>query len=101
MADIWRRYAEEIMRRESDKADVKIEMCPMCGKHELIVLERPAVTIIKGVSIHYRERVCFCKNRGDGDDYAYFCTCELMDQNIKSAYDAYVHEALKGGGRYA
>ena len=65
------------------------ELCPMCKKHEAIIITERAKTIINDVEVEYNETVYFCSYLGEGDEDAYFIPPKVMNENIQRAREAY------------
>lgn len=67
----------------------KIIVCPLCKKHEAIIIEEKTKTIIKGEEVEYIEKVYFCSTLGEDDEDAYFVPPKMMNENLQRAQNAY------------
>ena len=66
-----------------------MNLCPMCKKHESIIIDRTAKGYYKGKYVDYEETVFFCSTLGEDDPDAYFVPPKVMDKNLLRLMQAY------------
>lgn len=65
------------------------ELCPMCKKHEAIILKERQQELYKGEIVEYENISYFCSTLGEDDDCAYFETPKVMNDNLRRIREAY------------
>lgn len=66
-----------------------IKLCPMCKKHNAIIINRMAKGYYKGKYVDCEETVYFCSTLGEDDPEAYFVPPKVMNKNILRVMQAY------------
>lgn len=64
-------------------------LCPVCKKHTAIITERPAVSVVHGETVEFKEVVYFCSALGASDPDSFFATASAMEENLSRAQQAY------------
>lgn len=64
------------------------ELCPMCKKHDAIVLKEWTLTNIDGLPVEYDETTYFCSFLGEDDPDAYFVPPKVMNENVRRLREA-------------
>lgn len=67
-----------------------MEKCPMCKKHDAIIIKRKAKGLYKGKYVDYEETVYFCSFLGEDDPDSYFVPPKVMNENIRKIKEAYM-----------
>ena len=65
------------------------ELCPMCKKHEAIIVKQKLKMIRNEIEFEYDNIVYFCSILGEDDSDAYFVPPKVMMQNELTAMRAY------------
>lgn len=65
------------------------KLCPMCKKHEAIIIDRATKGYYKGKYVDCEETVYFCSTLGEDDPEAYFVPPKVMNKNILCVIQAY------------
>lgn len=65
------------------------QLCPMCKKHEAIIINQIAKGYRNGKYVDYEETVFFCSTLGKDDPDAYFVPPKVMDKNLLRLMQAY------------
>lgn len=65
------------------------ELCPMCKKHEAIIIKQKLSAIHNEVEFEYDDTVYFCSFLGEDDPNSYFVPPKVMIQNQLSMMRAY------------
>lgn len=70
------------------------ELCPMCKKHEAIIITENIETEYKGKMVKYDFVSYFCSTLGEGDEDAYFIPPYVWNENRQRLKEAY--EKIEG-----
>lgn len=65
------------------------ELCPMCKKHDAIIIKEWTSTEKNGLPVEYEDITYFCSALGKDDPDAYFVPPKVMIQNQLSMMRAY------------
>ena len=71
--------------------------CPMCKKHDALIIEEKVNTIIRDTPVEYDEIVVFCSYLGENDPDAYFIPPKVMNENLRRAKESWLRKQLDGG----
>ena len=59
------------------------ELCPMCKKHDAIILKEWTSMDIDGLPVEYENTTYFCSFLGKDDSDAYFVPPKVMNENVR------------------
>ena len=65
------------------------ELCPMCKKHDAIIIKEWTSTEKNGLPVEYEDITYFCSALGKDDPDAYFVPPKVMDENLRRIREAF------------